>query len=274
MTVRPDWVPTEVDTDVPSVARMYDVYVGGENNLESDRDTVREALTALPGLDIAIRANRAFLRRAVRLAASEHGITQFLDVGCGILTPGETNVHDVARRTHPDARVAYVDQDPAAVAKNRALLADDPNSVALAGDFLQPRDILDHADVRGLIDFDKPVALLLVAVLHFIEDLDDPCEKIRQFRDALAPGSVLILTHAYVDGAPDGGSSAADLQDVYRTFGAKLQNRGPAETTKFFDGFKLLEPALVGMADWRPDADTESDHPMTHTGVVGVAVKE
>ncbi|KNB52179.1 SAM-dependent methyltransferase [Streptomyces caatingaensis] len=272
-TDRPAWTPGDIDPDRPSVARMYDYYVGGEHNLDSDRRTARTALDALPGLDIAIRANRAFLRRAVRTVA-ESGITQFLDIGSGIPTADGGNVHDVARRVHPGARVVYVDHDPVAVARGRELLAGDPDATAVAGDFLRPRDILGHPEVRAHIDFDRPVGLLLVAVLHFIEDDDDPWEKVALLRDALAPGSHLILSHAYVEATPEAGPSSGQLQDVYRAFGARLQNRGPAATGRFFEGFRLLEPGLTGMADWRPDADAGNGHPMTRSGVVGVAVKD
>ncbi|GAA2611528.1 SAM-dependent methyltransferase [Streptomyces tubercidicus] len=272
MATTPDWVPAGVDTGTPSVARLYDFYVGGEHNLDSDRETARSALDALPGLDIAISANRAFLRRAVRYAAGL-GITQFLDIGSGIPTPGNGNTHNVARDVVPGAHVVYVDHDPVAVARSRSILEGDPASVAVAGDFLKPKNILDNPEVRALIDLDKPVALMLVAVLHFIEDKDDPWEKVAQLRDALAPGSALILSHAYVQKESGAGTTSEELQRVYRGFGAQLQNRGPAETGRFFEGFDLVEPGLTGMADWRPDADTESDHPMQHTGVVGVAIK-
>ncbi|WP_406864133.1 SAM-dependent methyltransferase [Streptomyces sp. HUAS MG47] len=272
MATTPDWVPAGIDTDTPSVARLYDVYVGGEHNLDSDRETARSALDALPGLDIAIGANRAFLRRAVRYAA-ELGVSQFLDIGSGIPTPGNGNTHDVARGVIPGARVVYVDHDPVAVARSREILEGDPAAAAITGDFLAPKDILDHPEVRALIDLDQPVALMLVAVLHFIEDKDDPWEKVAQLRDALAPGSVLILSHAYVAKDSGVGTTSEELQRVYSDFGAQLQNRGPAETGRFFDGFRLVEPGLTGMADWRPDADTLADHPMQHTGVVGVGLK-
>ncbi|WP_030586928.1 SAM-dependent methyltransferase [Streptomyces anulatus] len=272
MVHTPDWVPEGTDTEKPSVARMYDFYVGGEHNLDSDRERAQSALTALPGLDIAIAANRAFLRRAVRYTA-ELGISQYLDIGSGIPTPGKGNTHDVARSVLPGARVAYLDHDPVAVARSRALLEGDPDAVAVAGDFLKPKAILDDPEIRALIDLDRPVALMLVAVLHFIEDKDDPWEKVAQLRDALAPGSALILSHAYVQQDPGSGPTSEELQRVYRGFGAQLQNRGPAETGRFFEGFTLVEPGLTGMASWRPDADTASDHPMQNTGVVGVAMK-
>ncbi|MFF5982377.1 SAM-dependent methyltransferase [Streptomyces olindensis] len=261
---------TDAAAQAPSVAGMYDFYAGGEQSRDADRQAAAAAMAALPGLDVAVAANRAFLRRAVRHAA-ERGVTQFLDIGCGYLAPGDGNVHDVARRVVPDARVAYVELDPAGVAHNRTLLRDIPGTVAVQGDFLKPHDILTDPEVGAVIDLDQPVALLLVAVLHFIEDKDDPWGKVAQLRDALAPGSHLIVSHAYIK--PDTGSGPDAIKGVYRTFGSSLQNRGPDETGRFLDGFTLLEPGLTAMADWRPDPDTETEHPMSHTGVVAVGVK-
>ncbi|MFF8382614.1 SAM-dependent methyltransferase [Streptomyces kanasensis] len=272
MERRSDQPPADGAAGAPSVARMYDFYVGGDHSHDPDREAASAALRALPGLDIAIRANRAFLRRAVRHAA-ERGITQFLDIGSGYLVDGPGNIHDVARRVRPDARVAYVELDPEGVAHNRAILGDDPAAVAVRGDFLKPHDVLADPDVRALLDFDEPLALTLAAVLHFIDDKDDPRAKVAELRDAMAPGSVLIVSHAYVR-PDDAGTTSDAIQGVYQGFGSSLQNRGPAETGRFFDGFTLLEPGLTGMADWRPDEGTETDHPMTHSGVVGMGVKD
>ncbi|MFY1675594.1 SAM-dependent methyltransferase [Streptomyces sp. WMMC905] len=265
-------VPRGGEASTPSVARMYDLYAGGDHGDDPDREAAGAALRALPGLDVAIRANRAFLRRAVRIAA-ERGITQFLDVGSGYLVDGPGNVHDAARQVAPGARVAYVELDPAGVAHNRALLKDDPAAIAVQGDLLAPQDILADPDIRALLDFERPVALTLAAVLHFIDDRDDPGGKVAVLRDALAAGSVLIVSHAHVHPGVT-GADYDGIQEVYRGFGSSLQNRGPAETRRFFDGFTLLEPGLTGMADWHPDAATEREHPMSHSGVVGMGVKD
>ncbi|MFG3392376.1 SAM-dependent methyltransferase [Streptomyces parvus] len=265
--------PQQPAAPTPSIAGMYDIYSGGHHDGDNDRQAAQAALTALPGLDVAIRANRAFLRRAVRHAA-ERGVSQFLDIGCGYLRADGGNVHDVARRVRADARVAYIEHDPQAVAHNQALLTNDPGAFCVAGDFLKPHDILADPQVRASVDLDEPVALLLVALLHFIEDKDDPCGKIAALRDAVAPGSLLIVSHAYVGPHVSAGVGADAIQDVYRGFGSQLQNRGPAETGRFLDGFTLLPPGLTNLADWRPDPDTETEHPMTHSGVVAVGVKD
>ncbi|CAL9278721.1 SAM-dependent methyltransferase [Streptomyces sp. NPDC052644] len=272
MERRPDQTPAETADHTPSIAGMYDVYAGGGHGHDPDREAADAALRALPGLDIAVRANRAFLRRAVRHTA-RLGIGQFLDIGSGYLAEGPGNIHDVARDIVPDARVAYVELDAGAVDHNRALLDGDPHAVAVQGDFLKTGDILTDPRIRALIDLDEPVAVSLAAILHFIEDKDDPWGKVAELRDALAPGSALILSHAYV--TPERTGTGPDaIKDVYRAFGSQLQNRGPDETGRFFDGFTLVEPGLTNMADWRPDPDTETGHPMSHSGVVGVGIKD
>src|SRR4051812_3645423 len=168
---RPAWAPRSIDITVPSVSRMYDYYLGGSHNFEVDREAARRAMEFMPGLPKVMQANRAFLRRAVRFAVGE-GVTQFLDIGSGIPTFG--NVHEVAQAAAPGARVVYVDHDPVAVAHSEAVLEGDEGAGVVAGDLRKPRDILASSEVGRLIDLNRPVALLLVAVLHFVEDADDP----------------------------------------------------------------------------------------------------
>ncbi len=168
---RPAWAPQGIDISVPSVSRMYDFYLGGSHNFEVDREAARKAMEFLPGLPKIMQANRAFMRRAVRHAV-DAGIDQFLDIGSGIPTFG--NVHEVAQAADPKAKVAYVDHDPVAVAHSQAVLEGNDGTVIAAADLRRPREILDNPQVTELLDLDRPVALLLVAVLHFIEDADDP----------------------------------------------------------------------------------------------------
>ncbi|BFO19056.1 SAM-dependent methyltransferase [Streptomyces sp. KM77-8] len=196
---RPAWAPRSIDISVPSVSRMYDYYLGGSHNFEVDREAARRAMEFMPGLPKVMQANRAFMRRAVRFAAGE-GITQFLDIGSGIPTFG--SVHEVAQAAVPDARVMYVDHDPVAVAHSQAVLEGNDGADVLAADLRKPQEILESPGVRRLIDLDRPVGLLLVAILHFVEDADDPYAAVAELRQALAPGSMLVLTHAAYEGIP------------------------------------------------------------------------
>ncbi|WP_030717483.1 SAM-dependent methyltransferase [Streptomyces sp. NRRL F-2580] len=273
---RPAWAPPGIDISVPSVSRIYDYYLGGSHNFEVDRQAARRAMEFMPGLPKIMQANRAFMRRAVRHAVAE-GVTQFLDIGSGIPTFG--NVHEVAQAASPEARVVYVDHDPVAVAHSRAVLGEDDRTDIVAADLRKPKEILASAEVGRLIDFDRPVALLLVAVLHFLEDADDPYAAVAALRDALAPGSLLILTHASYEGIPLTEEVAGGVVDVYRNIRNPLVMRTGEQIGRFFDGFELLEPGLVSMPDWRPDglggeAEEETpEDPYAFSGFGGVGRK-
>ncbi|MFF4578433.1 SAM-dependent methyltransferase [Streptomyces sp. NPDC001373] len=273
---RPAWAPPGIDISVPSVSRIYDYYLGGSHNFEVDRQAARRAMEFMPGLPKIMQANRAFMRRTVRHAVAE-GITQFLDIGSGIPTFG--NVHEIARAATPEARVVYVDHDPVAVAHSRAVLAGDDRTGVVAADLRKPQDILAATEVRRLLDLERPVALMLVAVLHFLEDTDEPYAAVAELRDALAPGSMLILTHASYEGIPLREEVAAGTVGVYRDIRNPLVMRGHEEIAGFFDGFVLLEPGLVSMPDWRPErtgqlAEGETpEDPYAFSGFGGVGRK-
>ncbi|MFB7253948.1 SAM-dependent methyltransferase [Streptomyces nojiriensis] len=273
---RPAWAPPGIDISVPSVSRIYDYYLGGSHNFEVDRQTARRAMEFMPGLPKIMQANRAFMRRAVRHAVAE-GVTQFLDIGSGIPTFG--NVHEVAQAASPQARVVYVDHDPVAVAHSRAVLTGDDSSDIVAADLRKPKEILAAPEVGRLLDLGRPVALLLVAVLHFLEDTDNPYGAVAELRDALAPGSLLILTHASYEGIPLTQETAAGTVGVYRDMRNPLVMRTREQISGFFDGFEMLEPGLVSMPDWRPDrpdggedAETPED-PYAFSGFGGVGRK-
>ncbi|MER5934732.1 SAM-dependent methyltransferase [Streptomyces sp. NPDC002054] len=251
---RPAWAPAGIDISVPSVSRIYDYYLGGSHNFEVDRQAARRAMEFMPGLPKIMQANRAFMRRAVRHAVAE-GITQFLDIGSGIPTFG--NVHEVAQAASPEARVVYVDHDPVAVAHSQAVLAGDDRSAIAAADLRKPREILNSPEVTGLLDLDRPVALLLVAVLHFLEDADEPYAAVAELREALAPGSLLVLTHASYEGIPLTQEVAGGVVTVYKDIRNPLVMRTGTEISGFFDGFELLEPGLVPMPNWRPDGPAD-----------------
>ncbi|WP_137991943.1 SAM-dependent methyltransferase [Streptomyces vilmorinianum] len=267
---RPAWAPPGIDISVPSVSRMYDFYLGGSHNFEVDREAARKAMEFMPGLPKIMQANRAFMRRAVRFAV-DNGVTQFLDIGSGIPTFG--NVHEVAQAASPEARVVYVDHDPVAVAHSRAVLEGNDRVAVVAADLRKPQEILGSPEVGQLLDLDKPVALLLVAVLHFLEDEDEPRRAVADLLDALAPGSLVVLTHASYEGIPLTQEQAAGTVGVYRNIRNPLVMRSHAEIARFFEGCALIEPGLVSMPDWRPDSPAEEEDPFAFSGFAGVGRK-
>ncbi|WP_028798754.1 SAM-dependent methyltransferase [Streptomyces sp. 142MFCol3.1] len=264
---RPAWAPRSIDISMPSVSRMYDYYLGGSHNFEVDREAARKAMEFMPGLPKIMQANRAFMRRAVRFAADE-GIDQFLDIGSGIPTFG--NVHEVAQSARPGAHVLYVDHDPVAVAHSEAVLRDDDDADVLAADLLKPHEILASPQLQRLIDLNRPVALLLVAILHFVEDADDPYGAVAELRDALAPGSLLIVTHASYEGIPLPPERAEGAVDVYKNIRNPLIMRSREQIARFFEGYDMVEPGLVPMPDWRPDTASEDEDPYSFSGFGGV----
>jgi SAM-dependent methyltransferase len=250
MAQEPGWVPPGTDTKRANVARVYDYLLGGTHNFLSDQDVARTLIAVEPGARAAARANREFLGRAVRLLAAA-GIRQFLDIGSGI--PTEGNVHEVAQQTAP-ARVVYADIDPVAIAHSKAILAGNDSATIIDADLRQPEKILGHEETQRLIDFTQPVGLMLVAVLHFIADADDPWRIAATLKDALVPGSYLVISHGSHDGKP--GVTHAVEKVYQRSVASHLSPRPHAGILRFFDGFQLLEPGLVPLPDWRPDSDT------------------
>ncbi len=237
-----------IDISRPNPARIYDALLGGKDNYPADRNAAHDILNVAPQARRGAKENRAFLQRAVRYLAAEAGIRQFLDIGTGLPTQG--NVHQVAQAVAPDARVVYVDHDPVVHVHANALLADNTTSIAVLADLREPEVILRHAEVRRLLDFDQPIAILLVAVLHFIRDAEDPPGIVARLRDAMAPGSFLVVSHATGDFHPHAGAKVAK---VYQHASAPLLLRGHSQIARFFDGFDLVEPGLVEPVAWRPD---------------------
>jgi SAM-dependent methyltransferase len=264
---RPAWAPRGIDISVPSVSRIYDYYLGGSHNFEVDREAARRAMEFMPGLPKIMQANRAFMRRAVRFAVDE-GITQFLDIGSGIPTFG--NVHEVAQSARPGTRVVYVDHDPVAVAHSKAVLEGTEDADVAAADLRKPQEILASPQVQRLIDLNQPVALLLVAILHFVEDENDPYGAVAELRDALAPGSLLVVTHASYEGIPLPAERAAGTVDVYKDIRNPLIMRSREEIARFFEGYDMVEPGLVPMPIWRPDTAPEDEDPYSYSGFAGV----
>src|SRR5947209_2640027 len=242
------WTPPRgIDPDRPSPARVYDCYLGGTHNFPADRAVAAPAIAAMPQLPEIMRANRAFMRRAVRMVAGE-GVDQFLDLGAGI--PTEGNVHEIARQVQPGARVVYVDVDPVAVIHSRSILAGDPQSGVVEADLLQADRVLADPVVTGLLDLSRPVCLLMVAVLHFVPDSPQLRDALRRYREALAPGSYLVLSHATAEAQP---KETAKVADLYTKVSKPLVPRGRAELAELLDGWDLVEPGLSHGPDWRPD---------------------
>jgi SAM-dependent methyltransferase len=248
-----DWVPENIDLDRPSASRIYDVWLGGSHNFAVDREVARQTLAVWPEAARYARANRAFLRRVVRFCMAA-GVRQFLDIGSGI--PTVSNVHEVAHAVDPSARVVYVDIDPVAVAHSRAILAGNERTAVLQADVRQGQDILDRVRADGLLDLDQPVAVLLVALLHFVPDGDDPWHAVATLRDGLCSGSYLALTQG---ASGDGPDADEQVMELYRRTPTPLTPRDRGQTERFFTGFELVEPGLVNLPDWRPDADEQVD---------------
>ncbi|MFF5071094.1 SAM-dependent methyltransferase [Micromonospora olivasterospora] len=252
---RPDWAPDSIDIERPSVARMYDYYLGGSHNFAADRAAARAMVDAVPEAPLMAQANRAFLRRAVHFLA-EAGIRQFLDIGSGIPTIG--NVHEIAQRIDPESRVVYVDVDPVAVAHSREILSGNDRATVVQEDLRHPDRILAHPEVTRLLDFSQPVAVMIVAVLHFVPDSDRPEELLRTLRTALAPGSHLVLSQASDEGRRHTGERA-DAEEVYRRTDNPLSIRSRAELASLFDGFELVDPGVVWVPQWRPETPESAE---------------
>jgi hypothetical protein len=240
------WVPDPTNLDNPSPARIYDCLLGGYHNFESDRRTVERLLQSYPDLRMVAAANRAFLRRAVDFLLDQ-GVDQFLDLGSGLPTLG--NVHELVLLRNPAARVVYVDIDPVAVAHSQAMLGDTQNVRAIQGDLCQPEQILADAGVRQLLDLRRPIALVMVAVLHYIVDDAAAYAAVQQLRDAVTPGSYLVISHTAAETlSPSAAGQDAKLRPVSLT---RMRPRDQVQA--FFGNFVLAEPGLVYTPAWRPE---------------------
>jgi SAM-dependent methyltransferase len=267
----PEWAVPEIDLDRPSAARVYDYLLGGSHNVRADREFAEQMLKLAPEAAEAAHANRSFLRRTVH-ALTQVGIRQFLDLGSGIPTRG--NVHEIAQKYAPDSSIVYVDIDPIAVAHGSQILSDDPRCAAVQGDLRKPLHILEHPRVREILDFDQPIGVLVCAVLHFIPDADDPHGAVALLRDAVVPGSHLVLSHAsWPPAATDQVMQAREAYDQTRT---SLILRGADEIAAFAGDWRILEPGVVTVAQWRPEEGAPQSSARTDKlpALAAVAVKE
>lgn len=266
---RPDWAPEGIDLGRPSAARIYDYWLGGTHNFAVDREIARGVTAAVPDTARIMQANRAFLHRAVDFLVGQ-GVRQFLDLGSGIPTLG--NVHEVAQNAAPDARVVYVDIDPVAVAHSRHILTNNANAAVIQGDLRYVDTILGDPTVRGLLDFDQPTAVLMMAVLHFVSDEDDPAGIIARFRQALAPGSYLVLSHGTQDGMSDEAREVGN--EMFTRTSTPFIGRNREQVGQLFEGFDLVEPGLVWSVQWHPEhPDEVGDSPERSAAYVGVGLK-
>jgi hypothetical protein len=255
------FIAAEIDTSRPHPARMYDYYLGGKDNYEVDRDAADRVIDVSPDVILGARANREFLHRAVRFVA-ESGIRQIIDIGTGI--PTSPNTHQTAQSVSPDVRVAYIDNDPIVATHAGAHLLGNGNPGFFLADMRDPEKILSHPTIGRLIDFDQPVAVMLVSVLHFVSDAEDPKAIVATLREAMRPGSQLVLSHGTADFH---AATADEVQGAYGTAVAGLRLRDRAEVMAFFEGFDLVDPGLVQPPLWRPDEPAADDEESPPTGV-------
>jgi len=259
----------DVDTSKPHPARMYDYYLGGKNHFAADRETADKALRSWQAGRIGLRENRKFLGRAVRFLAAEAGIRQFLDIGSGL--PATNNVHEVAQSVAPDARVVYVDNDPLVLAHARALLVGSrPGSTAyIQADLREPRSILEAA--MEFLDFSQPIALMLVAVLHFLEDWDEPDEVVRTLLAALPPGSYLAASHMTMEHDPEAMGGG---QRAYLDAGIPMCARDSDQFARIcFSGLEMVPPGVVLVSEWRPSGASPRPTPAEVGCYGGIAHK-
>jgi hypothetical protein len=257
-----------VDISRPNPARMYDYYLGGAHNFAVDREAADRVLAILPETREFAMRNRAFLQRVVRYLAAEVGITQFLDLGSGIPTVG--NVHEVAQAVHPNNRVVYVDHEPVAVAQSQRLLAGNPYAAVIHADVRDHETVLNHPETLRLLDFSKPLAVLMLQVLPFIPDADDPARVVAGYRDACVTGSYLALAHSlsfdYWPGA------VAEAVEMYTKSTHPLNLRTPDQVAAFFDGYDLVDPGVVFTAAWRPEKPVSDEEAIGSRAVAGLGL--
>jgi hypothetical protein len=241
-----------LDTSRAHTARVYDYFIGGKNHFAADREAARSVLAVNPAAAIGPRQNRAFLGRAVRYLTVEAGIRQFLDIGTGL--PTTNSVHEVAQAHAPSSRVVYVDNDPLVLAHARALLTSAPEgrTAYIDADLRKPEAILSSPVTREVLDFDQPVALMLVAILHFIGDEEQPAEILATLLDALPPGSYLVASHFTAEHSQIGSAAGAR---AYRGAGLPVQPRDSDDFARLaFPGLDLVPPGVVLASEWRPDS--------------------
>ena len=263
----PTNLPAEINPEVPSIARVYDYFLGGKDNFPADRAAAAAVEKVFPQGKQLGRDSRMLLRRATRELVRA-GVRQFLDIGSGLPTAG--NVHEIAHEIDPEVRVVYIDNDPVVLAHDRALLADEVTTTVVQADLRHPDGIFDNPEVRALLDFDQPVAVFLASILHHFDDSDDPWALSRKIRDRISSGSYMLITHFYDSGDPvcreveqallEGGLGSGWFRTI-------------EQIERFLEGMDVLEPGVVAANEWRPDAETPTDSTTHHLLAGGLARK-
>ncbi|MFC5834556.1 SAM-dependent methyltransferase [Nonomuraea insulae] len=244
--------PAGVNPNIPSIARVYDYWLGGKDNFAADREMGDRVKAVVPEMPVMAYHNRLFLRRAVQYLAGEAGVGRFLDLGAGL--PTMENIHEVAQKAHPEAQVVYVDNDPVALTHARALLATTGNTHVVDGDMYQPEQIL--AEAESLMGLDQPIAVMMLAMLHFLPD-EDAYRVVRTVMDAMPPGSYLVISH--IGDSPQLRKAAS----FYSASGTGAVLRSPEQIAKFLDGLELVPPGVVPLPEWRPDESVPALDRMT-----------
>jgi O-methyltransferase involved in polyketide biosynthesis len=257
------------DPTVAHPARVYDYWLGGKDNFEADRIAGEQTIAAYPAIRASARANRAFLARSVRYLAGEQGLRQFLDIGTGL--PTAANTHEVAQSVAPDSRIVYVDNDPLVLSHARALLTSSPEGVTayLEADLRDTGDILELA--ADTLDFTKPVAIMLLAILHYIPDLDEARRIVARLVAAVPPGSYLAISHAASDIAAEQMAEMEKILNEHLDGSSSHVGRPREVVARFFDGLDLVDPGVVKVTQWHPASRVEAEGPTTLWG--GVARK-
>ena len=263
----PDLLAAGINTSVAHPARVYDYLLGGKDNFAADRVLGDALAAAMPSAREMVRANRAFLGRAVRYLVKDAGIRQFLDVGTGIPTAG--NTHEVAQAVAPESRIVYVDNDPIVLAHARALMTSDPAGATafIQADLHSPDKILNDPALRRTLDLGEPVALMLIAILMYIRDDENPRGLVSTLMDALPPGSYLALTHPTAD---FNAEEVAEAVAATERAGISFTTRGKAQVAAFFDGLDLVDPGVVPVLAWHPEGAPPADpHVAYYYGAMG-----
>lgn len=262
-----------LDTSRPSIARVYDVFLGGKDNYEVDREVYRRAVEINPDAKVFAVEMRRWLIRAVRFLAGEAGIDQFLDCGSGL--PTAENTHQVAQRVNPDATVVYVDNDPMVIVHARALLADNDRTHVVVADLRKPLDLLADPEITRYLDFTRPIALMQCATIHHVEDHEAPRDVMAAYIDALPSGSYVAMTHFF---DPEDGGPLTEMchkleRNLIETVGSG-RCRTRAELLGFLTGLELVEPGLTRLVDWRPDGPLPAQLPDVHDLGIGVVARK
>jgi S-adenosyl methyltransferase len=267
-------VPPGLDVTKPSIARVYDAFLGGKDNFAADRAVVDLTLQIAPDAATGARANRAFLRRAVRYLVAQAGLRQLVDIGSGLPTQG--NVHEVAEELDPATQVLYVDNDPMVRVHGQALLACSPQTVFATADIREPDKILGHPRVAEFLASGRPVGLLLLAILHHLNDDEDPAGIVARLREPLPRGSHIVVSSFRMPG-PQHPEDAAKTAAVEKTFNEKLGTgrwRTNEEILAWFGDWELVEPGLVPLPEWRPDGQPPQVRDSTYYGFVGAVARK